>query len=97
MSNYIDYTVRVYPNGTRKWWFEGKLHREGGPAIEWSDGVKEWWFKGKRHREGGPAVVYPDNIKKWFLHGVQVTEEDLIGKSLVGKTVTIDNVEYVLS
>jgi hypothetical protein len=28
------------------WYFDGKLHREDGPAREWSDGKKEWWREG---------------------------------------------------
>ena len=43
----IEYTVRVYPNGNKSWVTNGKLHREDGPAIEWSDGVKEWYLNGK--------------------------------------------------
>ena len=25
----------------------GELHREDGPAIEWSDGTKVWWVNGE--------------------------------------------------
>ena len=25
----------------------GELHREDGPAVEWSDGIKTWWLNGK--------------------------------------------------
>jgi hypothetical protein len=33
-----------YPNGTKKWFLNGKLHREDGPAVEWADGTKRWYF-----------------------------------------------------
>ena len=36
----IEYTVNVYPNGTKSWFLNGKLHREDGPAGEWADGNK---------------------------------------------------------
>ena len=36
----IEYTVKVYPNGDKEWWLNGKLHREDGPAIEDADGDK---------------------------------------------------------
>lgn len=28
-------------------YYEAYLHREDGPAIEWTDGDKEWWWHGK--------------------------------------------------
>lgn len=72
----IEYTVKVYPNGYKSWWLNGKLHREDGPAIEWDDGGKEWYLNGKYHREDGPAVEYANGIKYWYLNGKQVTEEE---------------------
>ena len=33
-------------NGTNCWYINGKIHREDGPAIEWSDGNKEWYING---------------------------------------------------
>jgi len=29
----IEYTVRVYADGQKEWWVEGKRHRVDGPAI----------------------------------------------------------------
>ena len=42
----IEYTVKVFENGYKEWYVEGKLHREDGPAIEWSNGTKEWRVEG---------------------------------------------------
>ena len=39
--------MKVNSNGTKRWYLNGKLHREDGPAIEWSDGTKEWYLNGK--------------------------------------------------
>lgn len=39
----IEYTVKVFPNGTKEWWLKGKRHREDGPAKEYADSTKEWW------------------------------------------------------
>ena len=47
----IEYTVKVYPNGSKSWWLNGKRHREDGPAIEWADGDKSWWLNGKEVTE----------------------------------------------
>jgi len=71
----IEYTVRVYPNGTKCWYLNGKLHREDGPAVEFADGDKFWWLNGKRHREDGPAVEYADGDKFWWLNG-KIHRED---------------------
>ena len=63
-----------------EWWdADGKLHREGGPAVEEfrPDGsveYREWWLHGQLHREGGPAweKLCPDGSvadRVWCLHG----------------------------
>ena len=30
----IEYKVKVWPNGTKEWYLNGKYHREDGPARE---------------------------------------------------------------
>ncbi len=52
-----------------------KLHREDGPAIEWSNGTKEWWFGGVLHREDGPAIEQKDGTKQWFKNGKRHRED----------------------
>ena len=64
----IEYTVKVYADGTKRWYLNGKRHREDGPAIEYADGTKFWYLNGKRHREDGPAVEYADGTKCWYLN-----------------------------
>lgn len=65
---FIDYT------GDKRWYHHGQLHRENGPAVEWSNGSKEWFIRGQRHREDGPAVDYvvsttrPKGLKQWYLY-----------------------------
>ncbi len=51
------------------WYINGLRHREGGPAIEWTDGTKEWYSHGKRHRLDGPAIEANDGIKVWYVNG----------------------------
>jgi hypothetical protein len=72
----IEYTVKVYPNGTKYWYLDGKVHREDGPAIEWANGTKFWFLNGKYHREDGPAIEFADGTKFWFLNGEELTEEE---------------------
>jgi hypothetical protein len=60
----------------------GLLHRDDGPAVEYSRGdkyakphkegerdtTKEWYINGKRHRTDGPAIEYANGDKYWFKH-----------------------------
>jgi hypothetical protein len=55
--------------GNKYWYRNGKLHREDGPAVEYSDGHKEWWVNGKPHRENGPAIKWCNGDKEWYWDG----------------------------
>jgi len=81
----IEYTVKVWDNGEKSWYLNGKYHREDGPALEWANGDKEWFLNGKLHREDGPAVEYANGSKSWYLSGERVTEEE--HKRLTSKVV----------
>ena len=47
-----------------------ELHREDGPAIEYSDGCESWYQNGELHREGGPALEYPSGTVLWYQNGL---------------------------
>jgi hypothetical protein len=64
-----NYTGSIETTDAIKWYLNGKLHREDGPAIEYANGTKEWYLNGKCHREDGPAVEYADGSKYWYLNG----------------------------
>ena len=51
------------------------LHREDGPAVEWTDGTKFWWLNGERHREDAPAVEHANGNKSWWLNGKRHRED----------------------
>jgi hypothetical protein len=72
----IEYTVKVYADGSKTWWLNGKQHREDGPALECADSGKFWYLNGKLHREDGPAVEYASGSKFWYLKGKYMTEEE---------------------
>ena len=72
----IEYTVKVWDNGTKFWYLNDKRHREDGPAMEFADGPKYWYLNGKRHREDGPAIEYANGDKYWYLNDKEVTEEE---------------------
>jgi hypothetical protein len=40
----IKYEVKVYANGDKSWFLNGKRHREDGPAVEYADGDKYWYL-----------------------------------------------------
>ncbi|MFZ6673696.1 hypothetical protein [Undibacterium sp. Xuan67W] len=66
----------------KSWYLNDELHREDGPAIEYSDGGKEWWINGERHRDDGPACIYKDPDEgdffyEWFRNGGRVTEQEI--------------------
>jgi len=53
MNPKIDY------KGTKKWRnSNGKLHREDGPAVEYTDGSRLWYINGQLHRIDGPAIEW---------------------------------------
>jgi hypothetical protein len=96
----IEYTVKVYFDGSKFWYLNGKRHREDGHAVEGSDGYKAWWLNGKRHREDGPAIEYSDGGKLWYLDGKKLTEKQhkaaTSKPTCEGKVVEIDGKKYEL-
>lgn len=57
-----------------EWVFDGKPHREDGPAYTHVDGSEIWSLAGKWHREEGPAVIDSSGYKEWWLNDIQYTE-----------------------
>jgi hypothetical protein len=58
------------PYSANKCWryfVNGDLHRDGGPAIEYSDGYEEWFLNGMRHRLDGPALKFSNGDKEWWV------------------------------
>ena len=74
MSEYKEYTVRVYEDRT-EWKVGNKLHRDNGPAVEYVSGGSEWWCDGKQHRIGGPAVTWSDGCMVWYVDGKRHRED----------------------
>ena len=73
---YKIYEVRVHSDGAKEWYQNGKLHREDGPAVEWSGGGTKFWYQnGKLHREDGPAIEYSSGSRFWFLNGKRHRED----------------------
>lgn len=64
--------------GQKVWCIEGKIHREGAPAIEYYDGSSEWYFNDLLHRLDGPAIDNGDGTGFWYIDGVFVGKKDPI-------------------
>jgi hypothetical protein len=64
------YTVTVDDYKTVRWYLNDKLHREDGPAIEWSNGTREWYLHGKRVTEND---VMTDNNQTIEIEGTKYT------------------------
>lgn len=71
--------------GTKKWTNEiGLLHREDGPAIEYTSGSRSWYKNGLLHREDGPAIEHVDGTKEYWSNGKKYTKDftEIIKKEL---------------
>ena len=82
-------------NGTKEWYWNDKLHREDGPAIEYVDGSKEWWVNGKLHREDGPAREWDDGTKEWWLNDKHVYDLGPIGNYILVEDGLPSNVKWL--
>ena len=96
----MTYTVKVDVDGSKRWFVNGELHREDGPACEWAYGSKSWYVKGKLHREDGPAIEWANGAKFWYVNGVQLTEKEFnerTKKPCTDKIIVIDGKNYKLT
>jgi len=55
--------------GVKRYYLNDQLHREGGPAVEYSNGDKSWYQNGLWHRLDGPALEYANGYKSWWYQG----------------------------
>jgi len=71
--------VKVYDDGAKDWWLNGKLHREDGPAIECANGYKQWRLNGIQYTEQRfNAKMKP--VKEYTIKDLEV---------LIGHTIKI--------
>ena len=72
-----DTAVLFYKKGTEI------LHRDNGPAIEWTDGSKRWYKEGRRHRLDGPACENNDGHKEYWIEGKHIENVNSIEEALI--------------
>ena len=91
----IKYEVHVDSDGDTEWYYNGQLHREDGPAVEYSDGYKAWYIKGERHREDGPALEFVNGTKEYWINGEELTEQEFNNRHII-KEMTITEIQNLL-
>ena len=82
--NYNNIKTNIF--GTKYYYANNELHREDGPAVEYSNGEKQWYKNGKLHREDGPAIEYANDDKFWYKNGMMHRED---GPAIVYSSGTI--------
>lgn len=93
------YYVVVDDFGTTRWYKDAKckvLHRENGPAIEYTTGDKFWYKNGDLHRTDGPAIEYADDTQRWYINGYPMTEAEFLAATQPVVEMTVADVEKLL-
>lgn len=62
---------------------KSELHREDGPAVEFSNGTKMWIINNEFHRTEGPAVIHNNGIVRYMLHDIDYATKELWFASLI--------------
>ena len=67
----LRYHIAVYGFGNRYYRNNaGELHRDDGPAVEYTTGDKFWYQNGRLHRTDGPAVeLIVGGHMEWWQNG----------------------------
>ena len=60
--------------GTKRWYNDDLLHREDGPALEYTDGSKQWFINGENHRLDGPAAKWSNGKEEWLYKDTWIKE-----------------------
>ena len=83
-SHREDGPAKQLTDGTTMWYFNNKLHRTNGPAVEYPNeypdyyphGFRAWYIHGVRCRVDGPAIENADGELWWYVNGNRVTEQE---------------------
>jgi hypothetical protein len=69
---------KIDTSGAIMYTHDGLLHREDGPACEYSNEDKEWRFNGRFHRLDGPALELATfkNSDKFFIMDIQLSKKE---------------------
>ena len=87
--------IEIDKKGHKSYYFDREmkiLHREDGPAVEYSDGDRVWYLNGIRHREDGPAIEWGDGNRWWYLNGQSISEAEHKRRTVKETILTIDQI-----
>jgi len=67
-----DLPATIRPNGSQRWYKDGKLHRDNDlPSVIYPDGTKYWHKDGNLHRDSDlPCIIRSDGRKEWWKNGI---------------------------
>ena len=86
-----------------RWYQNGEMHRDDGPAFITRHGEKKWFQHGKLHRENGPAGITEYGTKYWYLNdklhridgpAVIISKYDSIIYNIKGNDWYLNGIEY---
>ena len=63
------------------------IHREDGPAIDFTNGHQSWYINNKLHKIDGPAIITSNGAKHWFVGGKR---HRIDGPAII----TLDKIEF---
>ncbi len=64
-SRLIDGYCHVLDSDAVRYYYNYKLHRTDGPAVEFYDGGKTWCQNGFIHRDDKPAIINANGDQYW--------------------------------
>jgi hypothetical protein len=73
-----DLPAVIYADKRREWYFQGKLHREGGQPAVVGPLHRKWYRHGGIHRDQDqPAFIGQDGSLLWYVNGQRHRDNDL--------------------
>lgn len=63
-------------SGCKRWYVNGQLHREDGPAFISGNNTQYWFQYGLYHRLDGPAIIYTKGSPSWYIKGREYTKKE---------------------
>lgn len=60
---------KITSDDSIRYFKDGELHREDGPACIHTNGALHYYLNGQAHREDGPSHNYSDGVTNWFYKG----------------------------
>jgi len=71
----MNYDIKIDLYGNKYYYVNNVVHREDGPAVEFSDGTRYWCKNGLYHRDNGPAIETCHGTKIWYKEGNRHRED----------------------